>query len=86
MIKIGSIRELLPRLYVEATLLKVYDFIDPSKIRPIFNRLVKSIRAIGDYINAMNFALYLFRLAGELFSGEKDFIIWTLKDFFIFMK
>jgi len=75
LIKIGSIRELLPRLYIEATLLKVYYFIDPSKIRFIFNRLIKSVRAIGDYVNAINFALYMFRLAAELFSGEKDFII-----------
>ena len=51
MIKIGSIRELLPRLYIEATLLKVYYFIDPSKIKPIFSRLIKSVRAIGDYVN-----------------------------------
>ena len=86
LIKIGSIRELLPRLYIEATLLKVYYFIDPTKLRVIFNRLIRSVRAIGDYINAMQFALYLFRLAAEIFSGEKDFITWTLKDFFIYMK
>lgn len=86
LIKIGSIRELLPRLYIEATLLKVYYFIDPQRIKPIFMRLIKSVRAIGDYINAMQFALYLFRLAAEIFSGEKDFIIYMLKDFFVFMK
>jgi hypothetical protein len=34
----------------------------------------------------MNFSLYLFRLAAELFSGEKDFIIQSLKDFFVYMK
>ena len=28
LIKIGSIRELIPRLYIEATLLKVHFFID----------------------------------------------------------
>ena len=70
--------------------MKVYYFIDPSKIRFIFNSLIKSVRAIGDYVNvtyifllkwtqikykAINFALYMFRLAAELFSGEKDFII-----------
>jgi hypothetical protein len=51
LIKIGSIRELLPRLYVEATLLKVFYFIDPTKIKPIFSRLIRSVRAIGDYVN-----------------------------------
>lgn len=86
LIKIGSIRELLPRLYIEATLLKVYYFIDPSRIKVIFSRLVRSVRAIGDYINAMQFALYLFRLAAEIFSGEKEFVIFNLKDFFLFMK
>lgn len=52
----------------------------------IFSRLVRSVRAIGDYINAMQFALYLFRLAAEIFSGEKEFVIFNLKDFFLFMK
>ncbi|CAD8189870.1 unnamed protein product [Paramecium octaurelia] len=83
--KIGSIRELLPRLYIEATLLKVYYFIDQTQIKPIFQRLIKQVRAIGDYINALYFALYLFRIGAELFSGEKDYLISTLKDFFIYM-
>ncbi|CAD8106301.1 unnamed protein product [Paramecium sonneborni] len=83
--KIGSIRELLPRLYIESTLLKVYYFIDQNQIKPIFQRLIKQVRAIGDYINALYFALYLFRIGAELFSGEKDYLISTLKDFFIYM-
>lgn len=32
LLKIGSIRELIPRLYIEATLLKVLYFTDSSKV------------------------------------------------------
>ncbi|KAM3141230.1 hypothetical protein pb186bvf_006615 [Paramecium bursaria] len=85
LIKIGSIRELIPRLYIEATLLKVHFFIDHTQIKPIFYRLIKNVRAIGDYINAMYFATYLFRIGAELFSGEKDYLLTTLRDFFKYM-
>lgn len=33
----------------------------------------------------MYFALYMFRIGAELFSGEKEYLISTLKDFFLYM-
>ena len=33
----------------------------------------------------MYFATYLFRIGAELFSGEKDYLLTTLRDFFKYM-
>jgi len=64
--KIGSIRELLPRLYLEVALLPIYYFIDGSKIRSILMRLTTMTRALGEYINSLNYATYVIRVGAEL--------------------
>lgn len=47
--KIASIRELLPRLYLEIALLKSYNFlIKTDDLSKILNRLTNTIRGIGD--------------------------------------
>lgn len=46
--KIASIRELLPRLYVEIALLKSYSFLNQSEFNQALLRLTRIIRGIGD--------------------------------------
>ena len=55
--KISSIRELIPRVFVETTLLRLHFFIDGANARKKLTRLAKSNRCFGEYIN-VNFILY----------------------------
>lgn len=46
--KISSIRELIPRVFVETTLLRLYFFVDNgANARKILKRLAKSNRCFG---------------------------------------
>lgn len=69
--KVGSIRELMPRLYIECALLPINYFIDSTKIKSILMRLTYSSRAIGDYINSLYFSTYLLRIGAQLLPKEK---------------
>lgn len=79
-------RELLPRLYVEAALLPIHFFLNPESIKQIVTRLVSSNRGIGDYINAMYFGTFMLRIGQELIPKEKEHILILLHDFFYYMK
>lgn len=84
--KVGSIRELIPRIYIECALLPVYYFFDQSKIKPILFRLTKSSRALGDYINSIYFSIFAMRIGAELLPKEKQHILILLQDFFYYMR
>ncbi|KRX02875.1 hypothetical protein PPERSA_04078 [Pseudocohnilembus persalinus] len=84
--KIGSIRELLPRMYIETTLLPLYYFFDPKAIKPIAARLVRMSRAIGDYINCMYFSTFFMRVMYEIDPKQKWHILELLKDFYFYSK
>ena len=68
-LKIASIRELLPRIYIELSLLKCYKFVT-KKIRVNFvetvKRLGRQIRGIADPLVAAHMRWYLFMRAGEV--------------------
>ena len=50
--KISSIRELIPRVFVETTLLRLYFFIDNGvNAKKVLKRLARSNRCFGEYIN-----------------------------------
>lgn len=50
--KISSIRELIPRLIIETTLLRLYFFIDNGvNAQKVLKRLARSNRCFGEYIN-----------------------------------
>ncbi|XP_049866874.1 VPS35 endosomal protein-sorting factor-like [Pectinophora gossypiella] len=72
MFKMASIRELLPRLYMEMTLLQCYAFISKDEIRPVIARLTKMIRGIGNPLVAIYLRLYLCRIASKLLGKESE--------------
>ncbi|KAL4504159.1 hypothetical protein ABPG72_020997 [Tetrahymena utriculariae] len=84
--KVSSIRELVPRIYIEAALLPIYYFIDSTKIQQNLFKLSFQSRCIGDYINSVNYSTFLLRIGAELLPKEKSHILQMLDDFFYYMK
>lgn len=78
--KVASIRELLPRLYVEIAILKSYRFLDQNDIKNALERLTKIIRGIGDPLVAAYARCYLCRV-GLTVTADKDYIKNNLNDF-----
>ncbi|XP_053196750.1 VPS35 endosomal protein-sorting factor-like isoform X2 [Scomber japonicus] len=70
--KIASIRELLPRLYVEAAILKCNRFLTKSGIQETLPRLTAMIRGIGDPLVAAYTRAYLCRVGMEVAPNLKD--------------
>ncbi|XP_029953545.1 VPS35 endosomal protein sorting factor-like [Salarias fasciatus] len=70
--KIASIRELLPRLYVEAAILKCNRFLTKSGIQETLPRLTAMIRGIGDPLVAAYARAYLCRIGMEVAPQLKD--------------
>uniref|UniRef100_A0A672Z2U5 VPS35 endosomal protein-sorting factor-like n=1 Tax=Sphaeramia orbicularis TaxID=375764 RepID=A0A672Z2U5_9TELE len=70
--KIASIRELLPRLYVEAAILKCNRFLNKSGIQDTLPRLTSMIRGIGDPLVAAYARAYLCRVGMEVAPHLKD--------------
>lgn len=82
MYKMASIRELLPRLYMEMTLLKCYVFISKDEIRPAIARLTTMIRGIGNPLVATYLRLYLCKVASKLLGRDsEEYFYYNLKEF-----
>jgi len=82
--KIASIRELLPRLFVEISILKCYEFIQGdinTEPKEVINRISDMIRGIGNPLVANYIRAYLARRSFDLIPEYKKFIIQGLKDF-----
>ncbi|XP_063531127.1 VPS35 endosomal protein-sorting factor-like isoform X2 [Cydia strobilella] len=80
--KMASIRELLPRLYMEMSLLKCYSFIAKNEIKPAIARLTKMIRGIGNPLVATYLRFYLCKVASSLLGNEcEEFLYSNLKEF-----
>ncbi|XP_065201247.1 VPS35 endosomal protein-sorting factor-like [Planococcus citri] len=69
--KIASIRELIPRLYVELALLRSYAFITSGKNGEILRRISEMINGVGDPIVSMYLRCYVCRVA--LKFGAEDY-------------
>lgn len=72
MFKMASIREVLPRLYIEMALLKCYVFISKDEIKPAIARLTTMIRGIGNPLVAAYLRLYLCRVASKLLGKDSE--------------
>ncbi|KAM4623948.1 VPS35 endosomal protein-sorting factor-like isoform 2-T2 [Polymixia lowei] len=70
--KIASIRELIPRLYVETAILKCNCFLTKSGIQETLPRLTAMIRGIGDPLVAVYARAYLCRVGMEVAPHLKD--------------
>ncbi|XP_016889498.1 VPS35 endosomal protein-sorting factor-like [Cynoglossus semilaevis] len=70
--KIASIRELLPRLYVETAILKCNRFLNKTGIQETLPRLTAMIRGIGDPLVAAYTRAYLCRVGIEVAPHLKD--------------
>lgn len=78
--KIASIRELLPRFYVETAILKSYSFLTQNEFSQALLRLTKMIRGIGDPLVATYARCYLCRV-GMTVCVDRDYLKENLYDF-----
>ncbi len=70
--KIACIRELIPRLYVEMSILKCYRFLVNSKeYAEILSRMASIMRGIGDPLIAAYARCYLFYIGSDLLSRNE---------------
>ena len=73
--KIASIRELLPRLYVEMAIIHCYKFLYRDPFLPIFTRINRQLRGIGDPLVATFARAYLARKGFEAKPSLKQYLV-----------
>lgn len=79
--KIASIRELVPRLYVEAAILKSYSFLTTSEFSQALMRLTRMTRGIGDPLVAVYARCYLCRVGMSVSTVDRQFLKENFYDF-----
>jgi hypothetical protein len=79
--KIGAVRDLLPRCYMEMALLKCYHFLQRDPPRRQVARLAAMLRGLGDPLAAAYARCYLARRGQALLPGETDYLESMLHDF-----
>ncbi|XP_029432414.1 VPS35 endosomal protein sorting factor-like isoform X2 [Rhinatrema bivittatum] len=84
--KIASIRELIPRLYVEAAILKCNKFVSKTGISECLLRLTSMIRGIGDPLVAVYARTYLCRVGIEVAPQLKENLNKNFFDFLLTFK
>ncbi len=72
--KIGAVRDLLPRCYMEMALLKCYHFLQREPPRRQVARLAAMLRGLGDPLAAAYARCYLARRGQALLPGEHDYL------------
>lgn len=78
--KIASIRELLPRLYLEIALIKSMSFLSQNEFNQTLLRLCHMIRGIGDPLIAAYVRCYLCRV-GPTVTKDTKYLEENLNDF-----
>uniref|UniRef100_A0A670K061 VPS35 endosomal protein-sorting factor-like n=1 Tax=Podarcis muralis TaxID=64176 RepID=A0A670K061_PODMU len=84
--KIASIRELIPRFYVEAAILKCNKFLSKTGISECLPRLTSMIRGIGDPLVAVYARAYLCRVGMEVAPHLKENLNKNFFDFLLTFK
>mmetsp|Transcript_29295 Transcript_29295/g.41243 ORF Transcript_29295/g.41243 Transcript_29295/m.41243 type:complete len:982 (+) Transcript_29295:64-3009(+) len=81
--KIASIRELVPRIYVEMAILRCYEFIQQNTFHIVINRIGSMIKGIGDPLVAMYARTYLARKGIEVTPWLKDYLLNAFDDYIV---
>lgn len=82
--KIASIRELVPRLYVEMAIIKSYSFLTTNEFSTALMRLTRMIRGIGNPLIAVYARCYLCRVGLALNkTSDFEFVRENLHDFLL---
>uniref|UniRef100_A0A8C5QFY2 VPS35 endosomal protein-sorting factor-like n=1 Tax=Leptobrachium leishanense TaxID=445787 RepID=A0A8C5QFY2_9ANUR len=84
--KIASIRELIPRLYVEAAILKCSKFLSKTGISESLPRLTSMIKGVGDPLVAVYARAYLCRVGMEVAPSIKESLNQNFFDFLLTFK
>ncbi|XP_040829226.1 VPS35 endosomal protein-sorting factor-like isoform X3 [Ochotona curzoniae] len=84
--KIASIRELIPRFYVEASILKCNKFLSKTGISECLPRLTFMIRGIGDPLVSVYARAYLCRVGMEVAPQLKESLNKNFFDFLLTFK
>ncbi|XP_022318792.1 VPS35 endosomal protein-sorting factor-like [Crassostrea virginica] len=79
--KIASIRELIPRFYVEVAILKCYSFLNVGEYNDALQRLADMIRGIGDPLVAIYARCYLSRVGILVAPQTRDHLMPCFDDF-----
>ncbi|KAJ7530670.1 hypothetical protein O6H91_14G013800 [Diphasiastrum complanatum] len=83
--KIGSIRELLPRIYLEIAILRCVHFLEKSPL-PTFQRLMMMARGLGDPLASAHVRLYLARRGLAMIPLESEYLVSGLKDYLVLFR
>jgi len=78
--KIASIRELLPRFYVETAILQCYSFLTTSEYSQALVRLAAMVRGIGDPLVAAYARCYLCRVGVLVAPSVRDHLMPCFDD------
>ncbi|XP_046912488.2 LOW QUALITY PROTEIN: VPS35 endosomal protein-sorting factor-like [Dermatophagoides farinae] len=83
--KISSIRELLPRFYIECSVLQIYSFLitrenQREEYERILLRLTRMTRGIGDPLVSIYCRVYLCRIVIKLFPESKKIFLQNIYD------
>uniref|UniRef100_A0A8C6EYQ6 VPS35 endosomal protein-sorting factor-like n=1 Tax=Marmota marmota marmota TaxID=9994 RepID=A0A8C6EYQ6_MARMA len=84
--KIASIRELIPRFYVESSILKCNKFLSKTGISECLPRLTCMIRGIGDPLVSVYARAYLCRVGMEVAPHLKESLNKNFFDFLLTFK
>ncbi|XP_068100901.1 VPS35 endosomal protein-sorting factor-like isoform X1 [Hyperolius riggenbachi] len=84
--KIASIRELVPRFYVEAAILKCNKFLSKTGISESLPRLTSMIKGIGDPLVSVYARAYLCRVGMEVAPHLKENLNQNFFDFLLTFK
>lgn len=84
--KIASIRELLPRIYIEMSIIRCYSFLARNPFVDVIKRLTSMIRGIGDPLVSTYTRVYLSRKGIEVSPGFKDFLYQSFNDHLLTLK
>ncbi|URE43380.1 UPF0505 protein [Musa troglodytarum] len=83
--KIGSIHELVPRIYLELAILRCWRFLEDSFVS-IVERLVMMMRGLADPLTSAYCHLYLAHCARSLYLGDDGYLIMSLGDISILLR